>query len=282
MTKINPNISLAKYKFHEFMTLYDSYSKVDRVLYYRLGWQVFYNHDKSFEEYTEFILKKNVYKFFIWDVPFISIISLISLLTIYVIRMGSQINWWVLIVTLFFILVFFIIYLGLPNSTKNNRDQSRKFFEFINNKNKKSNFNYFNALELDDKASSKILFDHFKINQDIQSTNEISSNYDKTVKLLALDFLLGLPGTLREHINLLNAKSVIKLSKSGIYKVLAVLIGANSDNIKSMVESNELIDIRNNTSNTREEQLLKVKEIFKEAKLSLLVNEVDKVLEKMN
>ena len=260
------------------MTFLDSYSKADRVLFYRLGWHVFYNHEKTFDEYKDFILNKNRYKLIVWDFPFMILFSFIASLIFYEIHISQKTNWIIFLVTILISIILLIIYLGLLKSSKNNRVQSKGFFEFIDYKKRKSNFNFFNALELDNKESAKILFNNFLINEDINILPEIGANHDKTSKLLALDFILGEPGALKEKINSLCNSNNTKITKEGVYRVLIEFLGYNISNTKQVIIDDSLKKIRIKPMAANKSQLLMVKAIFNKAKIKSLEIEVDNLI----
>ncbi len=98
----------------------------------------------------------------------------------------------------------------------------------------------------------------------------------KTEKLLALDFLLGEPGTLNELINKLCLTHNCCLSKEGIYRVLGEILTASPDNIKKDI-TKRVSEIRygEKLSPKRIDQLRNVKAIFNQANLAKIAGEIE-------
>jgi len=82
MRKRNSNTPLFLYKLNEFLGLYDDYSEAERILNYRLGWQIFQKNKKSFNQYRKFLLKRHCLKFFFVDWPFYVGVSIVILIPI--------------------------------------------------------------------------------------------------------------------------------------------------------------------------------------------------------
>ncbi|MEX2568510.1 MAG: hypothetical protein WD431_21380 [Cyclobacteriaceae bacterium] len=112
---------------------------------------------------------------------------------------------------------------------------------------------------------------------------EISENkLDKTEKLLAIDFLLGEPGTLNELINKLCLNPNCSLSKEGVYRVLGEILSASPSNIKKDI-TKRVKEIRSgeNLSPKRIDQLRNVKAVFTQSKLALKASEIDRLIDSL-
>src|SRR5690606_40170872 len=102
---------------------------------------------------------------------------------------------------------------------------------------------------------------------------------DKTEKLLAIDFLMGGPGTFNELINKLCLDPNCSLTKEGVYRVLGEILTASPDNIKKDI-TRGVKEIRSgqNLSAKRIDQLKNVKAIFSHSKLALKADEIDRLI----
>ncbi|WP_462265739.1 hypothetical protein [Mucilaginibacter sp.] len=274
--QLSYNISLSRYQLHEYLALYDEHTGVERILFYRLGWSVFFGNSKSFNQFASFLNSRIRLKNYLFSIPFYFLISIIIALLIV---FNHQINWVAIVFGLGFSLALLWIRYYLLSRAENNGLQTKEFLTFIDPEKKKGNFFYFESLDINDYESAKVLYQQLLRKEDIPVfAPEVNAEMDKTIKLLALDFLLGAPGAMQEWVNKLQASSDSKLSKAGIYKVLGKILGASSDNVKAMIEK-DLLTIRSTEpSSPRAKQLLAVKNIFVDANLPLVANEVDKVV----
>lgn len=112
---------------------------------------------------------------------------------------------------------------------------------------------------------------------------QVTGNLDKTEKLLAIDFLLGGPGTTHELINKLCVDQNCSLSKEGIFRILGEVLAASPDNIKKdIVRGVKKIRIGQALSAKRIEQLRNVKAVFTQSKLALKASEIDRLIYKLD
>jgi hypothetical protein len=276
MKELSYDISLNDYKLAEYLALYDEHTGVERVLFYRLGWHIFFTNSKSFNQYAAFLNSRIRFKNYLLNVPFYILIGAIVILLII---FRHQINWITFLFALGFISTLLWIRHYLLNRASNNGMQTKEFLAFVDPERKRANFAYFESLNINDYESAGVLYQQLLKKEDVHVVNsEVDNVLDKTVRLLTLDFIFGSPGAMQELINKLQANSDNKLTKAGIYKVIGKILGASSDNIKSMIEKDLLIIRSTVPSPARIKQLLAVKSIFADANLPLLANEVDKVI----
>ncbi len=281
IVKEKPNMSLTQYKISECFAIYDNSTPSNRILDYRLGWLLFKKDNQTFKQYSDFINKKSVISMIILESPlYILTLVIITYLMVYLYEFFHSLSIPIIIIGFGFIISLLFITYTLRGFTKKNRNQAKDFFHYINSEHKKSNFNFFNSMDIHDEESAEMLFEHFTIKHDFEINDTASINFDKSVKLLALDFLLGNPGSLKDNINqLYQNRSIDNLTKVGIYKVFGSILGRSFDNIKGFVEGDELSTIRTSPIESKRIQLTKVREIFVEANLRTLATKIDKVLE---
>ncbi len=281
MKPLDLNVSLNDYRIREYFTIYDEYSGEERVRFYRLGWHVFLNNSKSFEQYESFLIGRTEVWNYLFSIPIYSVIATAIFLVIY----NRQLNWSGFLISFAFIGILSFIRLVLLRKASNNQAQTKAFLSFIHPEKKKTNFTYFEGIDINDDQSAKQFYLALLKKEDFipaikpENINKEDKNYlDKTVKLLAIDLMLGSPGALNDMINKLINASEKKLTKTGIYRVLGKILSASPDNIKSTIER-ELVIIRTDElPEQRIKQLQAVRNLFAEANLNLLANEVDSLL----
>lgn len=115
--------------------------------------------------------------------------------------------------------------------------------------------------------------------RDYTQVEAAENKLDKTEKLLAIDFLLGGPGTLNELINKLCLNPNFNMSKEGVYRILGQILSASPSNIKKdIVRGVKEIRSGENLSTKRIAQLRNIKAIFNQSKLALKANEIDRLI----
>jgi hypothetical protein len=71
----------------------------------------------------------------------------------------------------------------------------RIFLKFVDPAEKLSNFREFENLDFQDKDAAQLFYENMQAKRDYNLVEVPENRLDKTEKLLAIDFLLGGPGT---------------------------------------------------------------------------------------
>ncbi|WP_339905357.1 hypothetical protein [uncultured Cyclobacterium sp.] len=276
MKKFDPNRLLWQYKLREYLLLFDGYSEEERILAYRYGWHIFSSHRQHFEDFSIFILRRKwfIYMSLVYPIliAFLSILLALSVLTI-------EVTMKVPLAILFSGITAGIIYNLIGNTLKNIRETGI-FLKYVDPTEKLANFREFENLDFKDKKAALLFYENMRAKRDYNLLETPENKLDKTEKLLAIDFLLGEPGTLNELINKLCLNPNCSLSKEGVYRVLGEILTASPDNIKKDI-TKRVGEIRSGTnlSQKRIDQLGNVKAIFNQAKLGVKASEVDRLID---
>lgn len=281
-----------KYILYELVGAYDRKSLKDRILYYRWGWRCYEHNGKKFKTYQAWVMKTYNLKTFI--IKFESVLYLTACFLVIIsidffcLHLFSRLGIWGILILFIIIIVIIIVWLMIRESSSNNLDHTKEFFEFINRE--RENFNFFQSIAIDDDERATLFLKHLDEGKDFvkqedaqltvrQQDDEGTNDYDKTIKLLLIDFILGKPGALNDYIVKL-VQNYDKVHRQGIYKVLSQVMGVNKDNIQYMIEKKLQLIRNNKPSSQRLPQLLKVKKVFDKAGLDLLANDVDNLIKK--
>lgn len=171
-----------------------------------------------------------------------------------------------------------IIYNLIGQTLKNIRE-TQIFLRYVDPNEKLANFREFENLDFLDKETSLLFYENMRAKQDYSFIEISESKLDNTEKLLAIDFILGEPGTLNELINRLCLNPNCSLSKEGVYRVLGEILSASPNNIKKdIIRGVKEIRSGENLSSKRLKQLSNVKAIFTQSKLALKANEIDSLI----
>ncbi|MEX0882761.1 MAG: hypothetical protein WDZ72_04740, partial [Cyclobacteriaceae bacterium] len=172
-----------------------------------------------------------------------------------------------------------IIYNLIGNTLKNIRETGI-FLKYVDPTEKLANFREFENLDFQDREGAQLFYENMRAKRDYNLVETSETKLDKTEKLLAIDFLLGEPGTLNELINKLCLNPNCSLSKEGVYRVLGEILSASPSNIKKDI-TKRVSEIRcgANLSPKRIDQLKNVKAIFNHSKLGLKANEIDELID---
>lgn len=173
-----------------------------------------------------------------------------------------------------------IIYSLIGNTLKNIRETGI-YLKYVDPTEKLVNFREFEDLDFQDKVAAQLFYESMRAKRDYAEIETSENKLDKTEQLLAIDFLLGRPGTLNEVINKLCLDPNCSLSKEGVYRVLGEILSASPDNIKKDITTGvKRIRSGKNQSDKRIDQLRNVKTIFFQSKLALKADEIDRLIEK--
>lgn len=278
MKKFDPKRSLWLYKLWEYLLLFDGSSEEERMLAYRYGWHIFSNNRQHFEDFAHFIRRRKwfIYLSLIYPIilTFLSLLLAVSVLTI-------DVTLKLPMALIFSGITAGIIYNLIGNTLKNIRETGI-FLKYVDPTNKLANFREFETLDFLDREAALQFYENMRAKRDYARIEAFENKLDKTEKLLALDFLLGQPGTLNELINKLCLDQNCSLSKEGVYRVLGEILNASSDNIKKDI-TKRVIEIRSGKclSPKRIDQLRNVKAIFNQAKLGSKASEIDILIDTM-
>lgn len=169
-----------------------------------------------------------------------------------------------------------IIYSLIGNTLKNIRETGI-YLKYVDPTEKLVNFREFEDLDFQDKVAAQLFYESMRAKRDYAEIETSENKLDKTEQLLAIDFLLGRPGTLNELINKLCVDQSCSLS----YRVLGEILSASPDNIKKEITTGvKRIRSGKNLSDKRIDQLRNVKTVFFQSKLALKADEIDRLIEK--
>jgi|GEM_PF-1396864 len=275
MKLLNPNKPLWLYKLSEYLLLFDGDSEEERVMAYRYGWHIFSNNKQHFEDFSKLVVRRKwfIHLCLIYPIAFtaLSLLVALSALTIPI--------WMKLPLAIFFSGTTALIIYTLIGSTFKNIRETKIFLNYVDPSNKAANFREFESLGFNELKSAEIFYENMRAKKDYSPIEDFNIKLDKTEKLLAIDFLLGEPGTLNALINKLCLDPRCGLTKEGIYRVMGELLAASPHNIKKDITKG-IEDIRNaeNLSSKRIDQLKNVKEIFTHSKLTAKANEIDMLI----
>lgn len=166
----------------------------------------------------------------------------------------------------------FIVIMG---KARKNLRETRRFFDFIDPIKKLENHKVFLSLGLDDYKGAEAFYSNLRKCIDYQEEQIQVVEYDKTISLLAIEFLIGEPGSL----NVLKQKALqkdVELTSGGFDKVISSVIGGTDRGVRDYFSkiSMDVLSAKE-LSGKRKEQLFKVREIFAKAGLKRKVATVD-------
>ena len=153
----------------------------------------------------------------------------------------------------------FIVILG---KARKNLRETKRFFSYIDPIAKPENHKAFLNLDLDDHEGAESFYSNLRKGLDYKEELIDVVEYDKTISLLAIDFLIGNPGSLND----LKQKALQQdpeLTSGGFDKVISSVIGGTDRGVRDYFSkiSNDILTVKE-LSSKRKEQLFKVREIF--------------------
>ena len=261
MKNFDPNLSLGQYKAKELFWYFDELPEEERILAYRLGWQVFDENKMFFEDFSAFHKRKGM---LLQSLGYVLALTLFLSVFFIVLVHPSVLKYAFGGFVLAGSLMTFLVIMG--KSRKNLRE-TKRFFNFIDPIDKPENFKAFHSLELNDEEGAETFYSNLRKGNDYPEEQIEIMEYDKTVSLLAIELMLGELGILNDlKQKLLHSDRSIK---SGAFdKVISNVVGGTDRGVRDYFSkiSPEIAD-SNNLSPKRKEQLFKVKEIFNNAGL---------------
>ncbi|MEB2786205.1 hypothetical protein [Algoriphagus persicinus] len=261
MKNLDTNLSLGQYKAKESFWYFDELPEEDRVLAYRLGWEIFDQNKMFFADFFSFHKKKG---FILQSLGYL-IASILFLAVFFIILVHpSALKYAFGIFVLAGSIMTFIV---IGGKARKNLRETKRFFNFIDPIQKPENHKVFLDLELNDFNGAETFYSNLRKGNDYQEEQIEVVEYDKTVSLLAIELMLGKLGALNDlKQKLLQSDHSIK---SGAFdKVVSNVVGGTDRGIRDYFSkiSPEIAD-SSNLSPKRKEQLYKVKEIFNNAGL---------------
>lgn len=277
MKLLNPNKPLWLYKLSEHLLLFDGNSEEERIMAYRYGWHIFSDNKHHFEDFSKLVVRRKwfIHLCLIYPIAFtaISLLLTLSVLTIPF--------WMKLPLAIAFSGITGLIIYTLIGSTLKNIRETQIFLSYVDPANKAANFREFESLDFNELESAEAFYENMRAKKDYSPIQAVDTKLDKTEKLLAVDFLLGEPGTLNDLINKICLDQNNRLTKEGVYRVLGEILIASPDNIKKDITKGiEEIRCAETLSGKRIDQLKNVKEVFTHSKLTAKANEVDRLISK--
>jgi hypothetical protein len=269
MKKFDSNLSLGQYKAKESLWYFDELSEEDRVLAYRLGWQIFDQNKMFFEDFSAFHKRKG---YLLQSLGYLITVTLLASVFFIILVHPSLLKYAFGLFVLAGSIMTFIVIMG---KARKNLRETRRFFNYIDPVGKPENYKAFLNLELNDYASAEEFYSNLRKGIDYQEEQIEVVEYDKTISLLAIDFLIGSPGSL----NGLKQKALQQdpeLTSGGFDKVISSVIGGTDRGIRDYFSKISIdIMIAKDLSSKRKEQLFKVREIFVKAGLKRKVASID-------
>ena len=269
MKKFDSNLSLGQYKAKESLWYFDELSEEDRVLAYRLGWQIFDQNKMFFEDFSAFHKRKG---YLLQSLGYLITVTLLASVFFIILVHPSLLKYAFGLFVLAGSIMTFIVIMG---KARKNLRETRRFFYYIDPVGKPYNYKAFLSLELNDYASAEEFYSNLRKGIDYQEEQIEVVEYDKTISLLAIDFLIGSPGAL----NGLKQKALQQdpeLTSGGFDKVISSVIGGTDRGIRDYFSkiSKDILTAKD-LSGKRKEQLFKVREIFVKAGLKRKVASID-------
>lgn len=275
MKKFNPKRPLWQHQIWEYLLLFDGKSEEERVLAYRYGWFIYSKNKLHFEDFSKLLIRRKWFIYLSLVYPIlITMFSLLFVLTVLRVEV-----WMVLPLALLFSgLTGAIIFILIGNTLKNIRE-TNIFLAYVNPTLKNNNFREFENLEFWDREGAETFYESMRAKRDFILIESYQNRLDKTEKLLAIDILLGEPGSFNDLINKLCHDPNNCLTKEGIYRVLGEILTVSSENVKKDITKGvREIRIGDKHSPKRIDQLKNVKEVFFNAKLGIKANEIDQMM----
>lgn len=269
MKKFESDISLGEYKAKESFWYFDELSEEERVLAYRLGWHVFDSNKMFFEDFSAFHRRRGyLLQGLVYLIAGTLLVSTFFIVLVHPSALKYAFGLFVLAGSI----MAFIVIMG--KARKNLRETSR-FFNYIDPVGKPENYKAFLSLELNDHVGAEEFYSNLRKGIDYQEEQIEVVEYDKTISLLAIDFLIGKPGSLNDLKQKLLQQDP-DLSSGGFDKVVSSVIGGTDRGVRDYFSkiSSEILNAKE-LSGKRKEQLFKVREIFVKAALKRKVASVD-------
>jgi hypothetical protein len=273
MKIFDPNLSLGQYKAKESFWYFDELSEEDIILAYRLGWQIFDQNKMFFEDFSAFHKRKG---YLLQSLGYLIEITLFASVFFIVLIHPSVLKYAFGLFVLAGSIMTFIVIMG---KARKNLRETRRFFNYIDPIDKPENHKAFLGLDLDDHERAETFYSNLRKGIDYMEEQIEVVDYDKTISLLAIEFLISHPGVL----NGLKQKALQKdqdLTSGGFDKVISCVIGGTDRGVRDYFSkiSNNILSSKE-LSSKRKEQLFKVREIFVKAGLKRKVASIDDFIE---
>ncbi|MEB2774549.1 hypothetical protein SYJ56_04485 [Algoriphagus sp. D3-2-R+10] len=261
MKKFDPNLSLGQYKTKESFWYFDELSEEERILAYRLGWEIFDQSKMFFADFSSFHKRKGfILQSLGYSIAAVLFLSVFFIILVHPSDLKYAFGGFVLAGSL----MTFIVIMG---KARKNLRETQRFFNYIDPIDKPENFKAFQSLQLNDDEGAETFYSNLRKGNDYQEEQIEIVEYDKTVSLLAIEFLIGNLGELND----LKQKALQQdpeLTSGGFDKVVSSVMGGTDRGVRDYFSkiSNEILTTKK-LSSKRKEQLFKVREIFVKAGL---------------
>lgn len=269
MKKFGSNLSLGQYKAKESFWCFDELSEEDRILAYRLGWQIFDQNKMFFQDFSTFHKRKG---YLLQSLGYLIAVTLFAAVFFIILVHPSILKFAFGLFVLAGSIMTFIVIMG---KARKNLRETKRFFDYIDPITKPYNYKEFLNLDLNDFEEAEVFYSNLRKGIDYQEEQIELVEYDKTISLLAIDFLIGNPGSLND----LKQKALqqdLELTSGGFDKVISSVIGGIDRGIRDYFSkiSHDILTSKD-LSGKRKEQLFKVREIFVKAGLKRKVASID-------
>ncbi len=261
MKNFDTKLSLGQYKAKESFWYFDELSEEDRILAYRLGWDIFDQNKMFFADFSSFHRRKGlILQGLGYSIAVILFLSVFFIILVHPSALKYALGAFVLAGSL----MTFIVIAG---KARKNLRETRRFFHYIDPINKPENYKAFQSLEQNDYEGAEIFYSNLRKGIDFQEEQIEVVEYDKTVSLLAIELMLGELGILNYFKQRL-LQSDPSLKSGSFDKVVSNVVGGTDRGIRDYFSkiSPEIAN-SDNLSPKRKEQLYNVKEIFNNAGL---------------
>lgn len=261
MKKFGSNLSLGQYKAKESFWYFDELSEEDRILAYRLGWQIFDQNKMFFQDFSTFHKRKG---YLLQSLGYLIAVTLFAAVFFIILVHPSVLKYALGLFVLAGSIMTFIVIMG---KARKNLRETRRFFNYIDPIIKPENHKAFLSLDLNDHEGAESFYSNLRKGVDHKKEKIEVVEYDKTISLLAIEFLIGNPGVLNDF----KQKAIQKdpeITSGGFDKVISSVIGGTDRGVRDYFSkiSTDILSA-NELSGKRKEQLFKVREIFAKAGL---------------
>ncbi len=261
MKKFGSDLSLGQYKAKETFWYFDELSEEERILAYRLGWQIFDRHKMFFEDFSAFHRRRG---YLLQSLGYLIALTLFAAVFFIILVHPSVLKYALGLFVFAGSIMTFIVILG---KARKNLRETKRFFNYIDPIVKPENHKAFLNLDLDDHEGAEAFYSNLRKGIDYKEELIDLVEYDKTISLLAIEFLIGNPGVLND----LKQKALQKdqeITSGGFDKVISSVIGGTDRGVRDYFSkiSTDILSAKE-LSSKRKEQLFKVREIFAKAGL---------------
>ena len=162
MKKFDTKISLGQYKAKESFWYFDELSEEERILAYRLGWEIFDRNKMFFADFSSFHKRKGfILQSLGYSIAAILFLSVFFIILVHPSDLKYALGGFVLAGSL----MTFIVIVG---KARKNLRETRRFFQYIDPINKPENHKAFQSLALNDYEEAEKFYSNLRKGNDYQ------------------------------------------------------------------------------------------------------------------